>query len=210
MAELLPLVFTSGWASGINPYLVVLLSGLAGRFADVPVPDALMRTDVLIAAAVLTAIDFVVDKTAYLDSTWDAVNTAIRPVAGAALALLISGEATTLQQAALTALGGTTALASHATKAGTRAAVNTSPEPVSNIVVSLLEDIAVLVVTVLAFIAPWLAAIIAFVLLVTGITVVVLFWKAIARYRRSRRERRAARPTATPDTSDPPHALEDP
>lgn len=202
-ASLFPLVFTSGWASGINPYLVVLLSGLAGRFADVPVPDALTRTDVLIAAAVLTAIDFVVDKTAYLDSTWDAVNTAIRPVAGAALALLISGEATTLQQAILTAVGGTTALASHATKTGTRAAVNTSPEPVSNIVVSLLEDVAVLVVTVLAFIAPWLAALIALVLLVTGLAVVVLFWRAIARYRRSRRERR------TQDVPDP-KALDEP
>ncbi|MCZ3387903.1 MAG: DUF4126 domain-containing protein [Actinomycetia bacterium] len=191
MAELIPLVFTGGWASGINPYLVVLLTGLTGRLTDVAVPDALIRTDVLVAAAVLTAIDFVVDKTAYLDSTWDAVNTAIRPVAGVALSLLISGDATTLQQASLAALGGTTALASHATKAGTRIAVNTSPEPVSNVVVSLLEDVAVFVVTVLAFIAPWLAAATAFVLLALGIVVVVLFWKAIARYRRSRQRRRA-------------------
>jgi heme exporter protein D len=190
MAELIPLVFSGGWASGINPYLVVLLTGLTGRLTDVPVPDALMRTDVLIAAAVLTAIDFIVDKTAYLDSTWDAVNTAIRPVAGVALSLLISGDATSLQQAVLAALGGTTALASHATKTGTRIAVNTSPEPVSNIVVSLLEDVAVFLVTLLAFVAPWLAAAIAFVLLALGIVVVVLFWKAIARYRRSRQQRR--------------------
>ena len=191
MAELIPWVFTSGWASGINPYLVVLLSGVVGRLTDVGVPDALTRTDVLVAAAVLTAIDFVVDKTAYLDSTWDAVNTVIRPTAGAALALLISGDATTLQQATLTAVGGTTALASHLTKAGTRAAVNTSPEPVSNVVVSLLEDIAVAGVTFLAFLAPWLAAAVALVLLVTGIGVVVVFWSAIARYRRSRRRRLA-------------------
>jgi len=115
MAELIPLVFTSGWASGINPYLVVLLTGIAGRLGDAPVPDALMRTDVLVAAAVLTAIDFVVDKTAYLDSTWDAVNTAIRPTAAVALSLLISGDATTLQQAVLAALGGSTAIAAHLT-----------------------------------------------------------------------------------------------
>lgn len=191
MAELIPLVFTSGWASGINPYLVVLLSGLVGRFSDVGVPDALTRTDVLVVAAALTAIDFVVDKTAYLDSTWDAVNTVIRPVAGTALALLISGDATTLDQAALGALGGTTALASHVTKAGTRAAVNTSPEPVSNILVSLLEDAAVTLVTFLAFVAPWLAAALALMLLVAGIGVVVVFWTAIARYRRSRQRRRA-------------------
>jgi hypothetical protein len=191
IAELIPLVFTAGWASGINPYLVVLLTGVTGRMSDVAVPDALMRNDVLIAAAVLTAIDFVVDKTAYLDSTWDAVNTAIRPVAGAALALMISGDATSLEQAVFASMGGTTALASHLTKAGTRVAVNTSPEPVSNIVVSLLEDVAVFVVTMLAFIAPWVAAFIALVLLITGIAVVVIFWQAIARYRRSRQRRRA-------------------
>lgn len=190
VADLLPLVFTSGWASGINPYLVVLLTGVAGRLGDAPVPDAFMRTDVLIAAAVLTAIDFFVDKTAYLDSTWDAVNTAIRPTAAVALSLLISGDASTLQQAVLAALGGSTAIAAHLTKAGTRVAVNTSPEPVSNIIVSLLEDVAVVVVTVLAFVAPWVAAALALVLLILGVVVVVVFWRAIARYRRSRQRRR--------------------
>jgi hypothetical protein len=191
IADLIPLVFTAGWASGINPYLVVLLTGVVGRLTDAGVPDALTRNDVLIAAAILTAIDFVVDKTAYLDSTWDVVNTAIRPVAGAAIALMISGDATTLEQAVFASVGGTTALASHLTKAGTRAAVNTSPEPVSNIVVSLLEDVAVFVVTLLAFVAPWVAAFIALVLLICGLVVVVLFWQAIARYRRSRQRRRS-------------------
>ena len=190
MTELIPWVFTSGWASGINPYLVVLLTGVTGRLTDVSVPDALTRNDVLIAAAVLTLIDFVVDKTAYLDSAWDTINTAIRPVAGAAIALLISGDATNLQQAVLATAGGSTALVSHLTKTGTRVAVNTSPEPVSNIIVSLLEDVAVFVVTILAFIAPWVAAFIALVLLICGLAVVVIFWKVIARYRRSRRERR--------------------
>jgi hypothetical protein len=189
--DLVPLVFTSGWASGINPYLVVLLTGVAGRVTDLGVPDALTRTDVLVVAAVLTAIDFVVDKTAYLDSTWDAVNTAIRPIAGAALALLISGDATTLQQAVLASLGGGTALASHLVKAGTRVAVNTSPEPISNIIVSLLEDTAVFFVTVVALVAPWVAALIAAILLACGLVVVVIFWKGITRYRRSRQRRGA-------------------
>lgn len=190
-ADLVPLVFTSGWASGINPYLVVLLTGLAGRFTDLGVPDPLSRTDVLVVAAVLTVVDFVVDKTAYLDSTWDAVNTAIRPTAGAALALMLSGDASTLQQAVLMSLGGGTALASHAVKAGTRVAVNTSPEPVSNIIVSLVEDVTVLVVTIVALVAPWVAAAIAAVLLACGVAVVVIFWQAITRYRRSRQRRRA-------------------
>jgi hypothetical protein len=191
-ADLVPLVFTGGWASGINPYLVVLLTGLAGRFTDLGVPDPLSRTDVLVVAAVLTVVDFVVDKTAYLDSTWDAVNTVIRPTAGAALALLLSGDATTLQQAVLMSLGGGTALASHAVKAGTRVAVNTSPEPVSNIIVSLVEDVTVLVVTIVALIAPWVAAAMAAVLLACGVAVVVVFWQAITRYRRSRQRRRRA------------------
>jgi hypothetical protein len=189
--DLVPLVFTSGWASGINPYLVVLLTGVVGRLTDIGVPEALTRTDVLVVAAVLTAIDFVVDKTAYLDSTWDAVNTAIRPTAGAALALLISGDATTLQQAVLVSLGGGTALTSHLVKAGTRVAVNTSPEPISNIVVSILEDAAVFIVTAVALVAPWVAAFIAAVLLACGLVVVVIFWQAITRYRRSRQRHRA-------------------
>ena len=192
----LALAFTSGWASGINPYLVVLLTGLAGRFTDLGVPDPLSRTDVIVVAAVLTVVDFVVDKTAYLDSTWDVVNTAIRPTAGAALALLISGDATTLQQAVLMSLGGGTALASHLVKAGTRVAVNTSPEPVSNVIVSLLEDITVFAVTLVALHWPWVAAAIAALLLATGLVVVVIFWQAITRYRRSRHERRARREAA--------------
>jgi hypothetical protein len=194
--DLVPLVFTSGWASGINPYLVVLLTGLAGRVTDLGVPDPLSRTDVLVVAAVLTVVDFVVDKTAYLDSTWDVVNTAIRPTAGAALALLISGDATTLQQAVLMSIGGGTALASHLVKAGTRVAVNTSPEPVSNVIVSLLEDIAVFAVTMVALQWPWVAAAIAALLLAVGVVVVVIFWQAITRYRRSRHERRARREAA--------------
>jgi hypothetical protein len=194
--DLVPLVFTSGWASGINPYLVVLLTGLAGRLTDLGVPDPLSRTDVLVVAAVLTVVDFVVDKTAYLDSTWDVVNTAIRPTAGAALALMISGDATTLQQAVLMSLGGGTALASHLVKAGARVAVNTSPEPVSNIIVSLLEDVVVFVVTVTAFVAPWIPATIAAVLLACGVAVVVISWQAITRYRRSRQQRRSHGRTA--------------
>jgi hypothetical protein len=81
---------------------------------------------------------------------------------------------------------------SHFVKAGTRVAVNTSPEPVSNIIVSLLEDVAVFVVTVVAFVAPWLAAFFAAALLACGLVVVVIFWQAITRYRRSRQRRRAS------------------
>lgn len=191
MTDLLPLVFTSGWASGINPYLVVLLTGLAGRITDVAVPDALTRTDVLIAAAILTAIDFVADKVAYVDSTWDAVNTVIRPTAGTVIALLIAGDATTLEQAFLGATGGVTAFATHVVKAGMRLGVNTSPEPASNIVVSVLEDIVVAGVIALSFVAPWVAAAIAAVLLATGLAVVITLWSVIRRRWRARRQARS-------------------
>ena len=194
MGELLPLVFTSGWASGVNAYATVLVLGLLGRFAGVDqVPAGLERTDVLVAAAVLYALEFVTDKIPYVDSLWDSVHTVIRPAVGTVIALLVSGDASSLDQAVLAATGGTTALASHLVKGGLRLAVNTSPEPASNIVVSLAEDGAVagLVALVLAY--PWLAAGIAAVLLMTGLALVALLWSRIRRALRRRRERRATR-----------------
>ena len=187
--ELLPMVFTSGWASGINAYAVVLILGLFGRFGGVDsVPAALGRTDVLVAAAVLFAIEAVADKIPLVDSTWDAVHTLVRPVIGAALGLLLAGDATTLEQALLATTGGVTAFASHAVKAGLRAAVNTSPEPASNFVVSTAEDLTVAGVISLSVIQPWIAAALAGSLLVIGL---VLFFLALSRIRRFRERRRA-------------------
>jgi hypothetical protein len=197
MADLLPWVFTSGWASGVNAYAVVLVLGLLGRFAGVDaVPAALERNEILIGAAVLYALEFVVDKIPWLDSTWDAVHTAIRPTVGAALGLLLAGEAGTVEQALSAAAGGLTALASHAVKAGLRAAINTSPEPASNIAVSLAEDVTVAGVVGLAVAAPWVAAGVAALLLLSGLTIVVLLASRIRRMRQQRRERRQA-PTTT-------------
>jgi hypothetical protein len=166
--DLLPMVFSSGWASGVNAYLVVLVLGIADRIGDVSsIPDSLGRTDVLVAA-VLYAVEFVADKIPYVDSTWDAISTVIRPTIGTAIALLVSGDASTAEQAAYGALGGGTALASHLVKAGGRLAINASPEPVSNIVASLTEDAAVVTVVLLAIAHPWVALGVAAVLLVVG------------------------------------------
>jgi len=190
--ELLPLVFTSGWASGVNAYATVLLLGLLGRFAGVDaVPAGLERTDVLIAAGVLYAVEFVADKVPYVDSTWDTVHTAIRPTVGAVIGLLVAGDADSLETAVLSATGGVTALASHLVKSGLRLAVNTSPEPASNIGVSLAEDFSVAGVIALAVAAPWVAAGIAATLLLAGVTLVVLLASRIRRSRRRRRDRRA-------------------
>jgi hypothetical protein len=194
VTALLPLVFSSGWASGVNSYATVLLLGLLGRFAGVDaVPAGLQRTDVLIAAALLYAVEFVADKIPYVDSTWDAIHTVIRPAVGTAIGLLMAGDATTLDQAVLGATGGTTALASHLVKAGLRLAVNTSPEPASNIAASLVEDFSVAGVVSLAVAAPWVAAGIAAVLLVVGVVIVVRLAKRIRRARRRWREWRASR-----------------
>ena len=192
MSTLLPLVFTSGWASGVNAYATVLLLGLLGRFGSVDaVPEGLQRTDVLVAAAILYAVEFVADKIPYVDSTWDAVHTAIRPTIGTVIGLLAGGDATSLDQAVLAATGGVTALASHLVKSGLRLAINTSPEPASNIGVSLLEDFSVAGIIALAVAAPWVAAGIAAVLLAAGIILVVVLASRIRRARERWRAHRA-------------------
>lgn len=196
--ELLPAVLASGWASGINAYLCVLVLGLLGRFGGVEaVPEALTRTDVLVVAGVLCAVEFVADKIPYVDSMWDVVSTAIRPTAGAVLGLLLAGDASSVEQAVLAASGGVAALVSHLVKGGLRLIVNTSPEPVTNVGVSIGEDVAVAGVTTLAVVAPGVALAIAGTLLVLGIVLLVLLWSRVRRgYRRFRdwRERRAAVP----------------
>ncbi len=173
-AEVLPWVFTSGWASGINAYAVVLIMGLAERFFGVSgIPDALARTDVLVGAAVLFVIEMVADKVPYLDSTWDSIHTVIRPLIGATLGYLFGHETSDLNAAFMAATGGFSALASHLVKAGARAAINTSPEPASNVVVSTAEDVTVAAVVATAFANPMVAAVIAGVLLLVGATIVV-------------------------------------
>jgi hypothetical protein len=193
-AELLPWVFTSGWASGVNAYAVVLLLGLFGRFGHVAeVPASLERTDVLAAAAIMFAIELVADKIPYVDSAWDSIHTVVRPVIGAALAALLAGDAGTLGQALAAGVGGAAALASHSVKAGLRLAVNTSPEPASNVAVSAGEDLTVAGVISLAVVQPWLAAALAAVLLATGIALVLVLWRRVQLARRRWRERRDGR-----------------
>lgn len=194
--ELVPAVLASGWASGVNAYLCVIVLGVLGRFGGVEaVPEALTRTDVLVVAAVLYLLEFVTDKIPYVDSAWDAISTAIRPTAGAVIGLLIAGDASSLEQAVLAASGGAAALLSHLVKGGLRLVVNTSPEPVTNIGVSLGEDVAVAGVAMLTVLAPWVAFGIAAGLLALGVVLLVLLWTRVRRgYRRFRawREQRAA------------------
>ena len=174
MESAIPLAFTASWAAGINPYLLVLMMGLLGRFAGWDVPPGLERVDVLVIFAVLVVVDTIADKVMYVDSAWDAVNTVIRPIAGAVVAALIAAPSVDIPTVAIAAGGGAVALVTHLAKATTRLAVNTSPEPASNVVVSVGEDIAVAGVVVVAVVNPWVAAGIALVLLVAASVVALI------------------------------------
>jgi hypothetical protein len=180
--ESLALVFSSGWASGINTYLVVLVLGVADRFDDSSqIPDVLSRWDVLTVAGFLYAMEFIADKIPYIDSSWDAISTAIRPTAGAVIGVLLAGDASTLDQAVLGVVGGGTALLSHLVKAGGRLAINSSPEPVTNIGASLAEDVAVFGVVAFAINNPEAAAAIAGVLLIIGLIALFFIGKLVRR-----------------------------
>ena len=180
--EALAVAFTTGWASGINAYASVLILGLLGRFAGVDdVPHALTTNGVLIAAGALFAFEFVADKIPYVDSAWDAISTVIRPTIGAIVAALLSGQASTLHQAVIATVGGLVALLSHTVKSSLRLAINTSPEPVTNIAASSGEDVAVAGVVSLAAFHPEAALIIAAVLLLLGLIGVYVAFRFIRR-----------------------------
>lgn len=178
--EALALAFSTGWASGINAYLVVLVLGVADRVNNFEqIPDPLARWDVLAVAGFLYSMEFIADKIPYIDSTWDAISTAIRPTAGAVIGVLLAGDASSLDQAVLGVVGGGTALVSHLIKSGSRLAINASPEPVTNIAASILEDFAVLGVVWYAIEHPRPAAGIAAVALIIGLIALYLIAKVV-------------------------------
>lgn len=187
--NLLPLVLTSGWASGINAYGVLAVMGLLGRVAGLDqVPAAVQRPEVIAIAGVMFAVEFVADKIPFVDSLWDAVSTVVRPTVGAALGYLIAGDTESVNAAAYAAAGGGSALASHLVKAGLRLAVNASPEPFTNIAVSGGEDVTVVAVISLALYHPWVALGIASALFVVGLVIVVFLARLVVKgLRRSRR-----------------------
>ncbi len=200
-AGLIALLASSGWASGVNLYLVAVLVGGAGRLEWIEAPAALMRTDVLIVAPSLFLLEFFADKIPYLDSAWDVVHTFIRPVGAAIIGVLLTGDADGFNQAIGGLTAGGMATASHLVKATTRAAINTSPEPFSNIGTSLFEDGLVLGVVWLMFTNPLLALAIVIVLLVAGTVLAFAVFRLARRGMARMRERREARrgtPTPPP------------
>ena len=176
-------IFSTGWASGVNSYATVLVLCLLGRAGVGEVPEGFDQNWVLYAAAGMFAVEFFTDKVPFVDSAWDTIHTVVRPLIGAVVGFSFAGESGVdgIEEALGGGVAGITALASHCVKAGLRLGVNTSPEPASNIFVSLAEDGTVAVVTVLAIKYPELAALIAAVLLISGGLLMLLLWKKVVR-----------------------------
>lgn len=180
--EALMMSLSSGVVSGVRPYFMLFILGASGRFLDVEqIPAVMQRTDVLVITAILLVVDFAADKIQVLDSVWDAIHTVVRPVAGGAIGYLLGGETDTTYAIILGIVGLVSATGVHAAKATTRAAVNASPEPVSNFLVSSSEDVAAVVLGILAILLPIIAGIAALILLIAAIVATVMLWRFISR-----------------------------
>jgi hypothetical protein len=171
----------ASWVSGINLYAAVATLGLLGRFAHLQLPgelEVLTSPWVIGIAVVLYVIEFVADKVPYVDSTWDVIHTFIRIPAGAVLAASAFGDFDRSIQVIALLLGGGLALSSHGTKAATRAMLNVSPEPVSNWVASITEDI----VAVLSIVASVFVPVLIFVIVGAGLVISFLVFRKILRF----------------------------
>ena len=182
--QILSLALGSAWTSGINLYATVAALGLLEHYGLAKLPGGLNVLDnwIIIGVAIfLYVVEFIADKIPYVDTVWDAVHTFIRVPAGAVLAASATSNLNPTVQMLAFLLGGGLALSTHGTKATVRAAVNTSPEPVTNWALSLIEDVIVIGSTVLMVINPLI------ILVVIVIFLLILAWilpKVVRRIRR--------------------------
>ena len=172
-------------AAGVNVYATVALIGLSVRFGWVDLPaqyDAFGSEAVIGAAVVMFLLEFFADKIPYVDTVWDMVHTVIRPLGGALLAVTSLGEAGPAATGLAALLGGTVAASSHFSKASTRAVANTSPEPFSNWVLSLVEDAFVVGLGVLALTHPVAALVVALCVLACILAFSVAIFRLASRW----------------------------
>jgi hypothetical protein len=171
------------WASGIRLYAVLLLVGLAGRYGGIPLPDVLeilQHPAVLAATGFMMFVEFFVDKIPGVDSLWDAVHTFIRIPAGAALAAAVLGADGGGAMAAVAAIiGGSIAAGTHFSKAGTRALINTSPEPVSNAAASFSEEAMLAGGLWMAWFHPLVFLILLALFLVLAVWLIARLWRFV-------------------------------
>ena len=196
-AHVFALGITLAWLAGIRAYLTVFGLGIAGYFGWLELPGALALCEspwVLGVSGLLAAVEFATDKIPGVDSGWDLAQTLLRIPAGAFLASAALAGPDGEMSLGWAVAGGSAALLSHTLKAGTRALINTSPEPVSNVATSLGEDTLALGTLALAFAHPWIA--LALLLLITLAIAFVAWWLAWRLWRRARPAPR------TPDSGD--------
>ena len=185
--QFLALAAALGWASGFRLYAALFLTGLAGYMGWIELPSGLhilQHPAVLGASGFMLFVEFFADKIPYVDSVWDAVHTLVRIPAGAALAAGALGADSTAMAWVAALVGGSLAATSHATKMTTRAAVNTSPEPFSNMAVSLFEDGLVVFLLWLSAAHPAIFTVVLVVSIVAAIVLLVVlvkFLKAVIR-----------------------------
>ena len=173
------------FAAGVNLYATVAILGLASRYGWVSLPpqfQAFNNNWVIGVAAVMYLVEFFADKIPYVDTLWDVLHTAIRPVGGALIAVTTLGEASPTAKGLIALIGGAVAASSHLTKTSTRAAANTSPEPFSNWLLSLGEDLFVVGLGYLALQHPVAALIVAAVLLLLCAVFAVVIVRTVRRW----------------------------
>ena len=178
------------FAAGVNLYATVAILGLASRYGWVSLPPQfqMFNNDLVIGAAiVLYVIEFFADKIPYVDTLWDMLHTVIRPVGGALIAVTTLGEASPTVEGLVALLGGTIAAGSHLTKTSTRAVANTSPEPFSNWILSVGEDLFVVGLGFLALKYPVVALAVALVLTVLILVFAAVIIRTVRRWFRRRR-----------------------
>ncbi len=182
LSETIVLSMGVAWASGINLYAVLLMLGLMGVTGHMILPadlQVLQDPIVLIAAGFMYCVEFFADKIPGVDNGWDAIHTFIRIPAGAVLAATAVGDVSMAAQVAAAIVGGTLTTATHATKAGSRVLVNTSPEPLSNWALSIAEDLTVVAGLWAALNYPWAFTAILVVLVVLMIWFLPKLWRGI-------------------------------
>ena len=170
------------WASGIRLYAALFVVGMLGRYGTIPLPETLQilsHPAVLTASGFMLFVEFFADKIPGVDSLWDAVHTFIRIPAGAALAAAVLGADSEIMMVAAAILGGSIAAGTHFSKAGTRALINTSPEPVSNVAASLSEEAMLAGGLWMAWFHPLVFLVLLALFLVAAVWLIARLWRFV-------------------------------